>query len=111
MKNLILLTLCIIIAIFISGCYEQTASISEKDKAIDACKKECNLLLSQGKDLSIGPCILNPINDVPDWVCDVTHEPRQDIDNRPENQCSVFGEGKAHHFVEVNSSCELIGTW
>ena len=111
MKKLILLTIFIIIIIFISGCSEQKTITSDKDKAIDACKKECNLLLSQGKDLSIGPCILNPINDVPDWVCDVAHEPRQNIDNNPENQCSVFREGTAHHFVEVTPNCELIQTW
>jgi hypothetical protein len=111
MKTIILLTLCIIIVIFISGCSEQNASISDKDKAIYACKKECNSLLNQSKDLSNGPCILNPINDVPDWICDVAHEPRQDIDNKIENQCSAFREEKAHHFVEVTPNCELIQTW
>jgi len=30
------------------------------------------------------------------------------VDNKPENQCSAFREGKAKHFVEVNTSCELI---
>lgn len=108
---MILLILFMTIIIFISGCSEQNVSISDKNKAINACKKECNSFLSQSKDLSNGPCILNPIDDAPDWVCDVAHKPREDIDNKPENQCSAFREGKAHHFVEVSPGCELIQTW
>jgi hypothetical protein len=31
----------------------------------------------------------------PDWVADVAHDPRQDVDDRPENQCSQYRSGEA----------------
>ena len=96
--------------IFVSGCIGQTP-ISDKDKAISECKQECNSKLKTNSDLSNGPCLLNPIPNVPDWICDVTHNPRQSVDNQMANQCSSFREGKAHHFVEVDTNCELIQTW
>jgi len=101
-KIIILLT----ITVFLSGCIGQTDK-SDGEKAIDACMKKCNELLNMGQDLSNGPCLLNPIEGT-EWVCDVAHSPRQDVDNKPENQCSAYREGIAKHFVEVNPGCELI---
>lgn len=66
----------------------------------------CQAELAKGTDLSAGPCLSNEL--AHDWVCDVAHSPRQDIDNLPENQCSAYREGRAHHFVEVDENCELI---
>ncbi len=81
-----------------------------KSMAIDACISLCNEAVSEGVDLSNGPCLSddNPEWNIDDWVCDVAHSPRQDVDNLPENQCREFREGRAHHFVEVNEKCELI---
>ena len=72
---------------------------------------ECKGLCKQnkiyyGENFSNGPCLSNEIK--PDWVCDVAHNPRQPIDDLPENQCSAYIEGKAKHFVEVTETCELI---
>ena len=107
-KKLILLLIGIIL---ISGCISQKETpMSDKDKAIAECKQECNSKLKANVDLSNGPCLLNPIQDLPDWVCDVAHKPRQDIDNQVDNQCSAYREGRAHHFVEVDTNCELIQT-
>ncbi len=105
-----LLLISLLLVIFISGCINQP-EISEKDKVISACVEECKARVARGEDLSNGPCLLNPIPDSSDWVCDVAHSPRQAVDNKPENQCSVFREGKAKHFVEVTPECELIRTW
>ena len=74
------------------------------DKIIDTCISACK---DTNIDLSKGPCLLNPIPNT-DWVCDVAHNPRQAIDNLPENQCSAYRSGKAHHFVEVDTQCKLI---
>ncbi len=53
--------------------------------------------------------MLNPIPNLPDWVCDIAHSPRQsEIDDLPENQCSAYREGRAKHFVEVDMNCNLI---
>lgn len=64
-----------------------------------------NQAIFQKQDLSSGPC-LGKIAD--DWVLDVAHLPRQDVDNDPANQCAEYRSGKAHHFVEVTPQGEII---
>ena len=110
MRNEIIIAFLIGIVI-ISGCIGQEEKLSDKDKAITACKNECNSRLNKEENLENGPCILDPITEVPDWICDVAHDPRQPIDNQPENQCSSYREGRAHHFVEVDTNCEVIKTF
>jgi len=73
--------------------------------------KECISLCKEIKaetDFSSGPCIANPLEKNPDYVCDIAHNPREEVDNQAENQCSAFREGKAKHFVELNEECGLI---
>lgn len=94
-----------------SGCISQKPTgTSEKEKAELACVEECNNNLEKSTDLNDGPCLMNPIPNHPDWVCDVAHQPRETVDNDPKNQCSAYIEGKAHHFVEVDTNCNLIKT-
>jgi len=100
------LILCIV---FFSGCLSQpkTGGVEEiKAACIDLCKKA----LKNGVDLSNGPCLSddNPDWKYKDWVCDVAHWPREDVDNLPENQCKEFRSGAAHHFVEVDPECNYI---
>ena len=80
----------------------------EKKKAIEICIEECRNEIIKGRDLLNSPCLLNPIKELPDWVCDVVNVPRQNIDNLKENQCSYYYEGKAKHFVEVSPTCEFV---
>jgi len=106
--KLLLIILALISILLFSGC---TQTETDVEKATLTCVNECKTWSDAGKDLSNGPCLLNPITELPDWVCDVAHSPRIiEIDNKPENQCSSFREGMAHHFVEVDSNCELITT-
>lgn len=104
MKKIICLLLLIL---FFLGCTQT----SEEERAKMACMEECKKALREGKDLSNGPCLLNPINKVPNWVCDVAHSPREPIDNLEENQCSSYIEGKANHFIEVDPNCNFIRAW
>jgi hypothetical protein len=85
-----------------------TAGITQDIASVD-CKNICNDMLSQGADLSSGPC-LSGITDwnVADWACDVVHSPRQASDDVPVNQCASFVNGVAHHFVEVSTNCTMI---
>ncbi len=105
----ILIILILINTVLLSGCISQTEIQTDVEKASLACVNECKTWLNAGKDLRNGPCLLNPIPELPDWVCDVAHSPRQDMDNNPENQCSVYGK-TAKHFIEINPNCELIRT-
>jgi hypothetical protein len=72
---------------------------------VQKCQLKCSTMVRGGVDMSPGPCV-GVIKS--DWVCDVAHSPRQPVDDLPENQCADFREGRAHHFVEVDTACELI---
>lgn len=79
----------------------------DRPEAIVKCQELCqNILFSDGQDFDRGPCLSNSI--VTGWVCDVVHDPRQEIDNQLENQCDAFRQGTATHFVEIDGNCNLI---
>ena len=59
----------------------------------------------EGANFTNGPC-LGKIAD--DWVLDIVHNPRQPVDDRKENQCAEYGNGSAHHFIELDESGNLI---
>lgn len=82
-----------------------TPSSSTKD---DVLKGALNLYAakkSSGTDLSTGPCLGQA---APDWVADIAYNPRQKVDDDPKNQCSDFINGKAHHFIELDTEGKLI---
>jgi len=81
---------------------------AKKTEVTQSCANLCKTQLNESKSLANGPCLTNEI--APGWVCDVAHNPRQDVDNLAENQCNAFINGSARHFVEVNESCELLRT-
>ena len=58
-----------------------------------------------GMDMSRGPC-LGVIK--PGWVADVAHDPREEVDDEPENQCEAYRSGEADHFVELDPDGEFI---
>jgi len=97
MKKLILL----LSLVALLGC----TKAPDANVATDLCIKACQDALSEGMDLSNGPCLSNEIAD--NWVCDVAHSPRQAIDNDPSNQCPAYGVS-ASHFVEVDPECNFI---
>ena len=69
--------------------------------------------VDEGLDLSNGPCLSNELHGNPDypqtmWVLDIAHQPRVDVDDQPENQCSAYREGLAENFVEFSTQGQLI---
>ena len=46
---------------------------------------------------------------MPLWVADIAHDPREDIDDEPENQCQRYREGEASHFVELTPGASSSG--
>ena len=60
---------------------------------------------ARGVDMSRGPC-LGPIK--LDWVADVAHDPRTDVDDEPRNQCEAYRNGDADHFVELDPDGNFI---
>lgn len=85
-------------------------SASETKLEDDILKNALNLYIAkkqQGVDFTNGPC-LGKIAD--DWVLDIAHNPRQPVDDKPENQCEDFSMGRAHHFIELDENGNLIGS-
>jgi hypothetical protein len=80
--------------------------MSERDRAIKLAQELFQKKQQQGLDFSAGPCLADEI--LPDWCVDVAHSPRQRIDDRPENQCSSWREGRVHHFVELDEDGNVI---
>ncbi len=78
----------------------------ERDLAIQKAQEIYKQLKAQGVDFSNGPCIAEEL--MPGWVADIAHNPRQAVDNLPENQCQNFRNGKAQHFVELDPEGNVI---
>lgn len=111
-----IILLILILSIFLNiGCISDNTNnlriVSDKESAIQKCISLCEIEKENGTNLNASPCIGNPIEGLNDWVCDIAHNPRQSIDDLPENQCSAFREGKSTHFVELDSECNVIKTY
>ncbi|MDO8498196.1 MAG: hypothetical protein Q7S44_00160 [bacterium] len=72
----------------------------EGDRAVAVAQLVYQRRVTEGVDLSTGPCLSNDL--MPGWVADLVHSPRQPVDDLPENQCVAFQEGRARHFVELD---------
>ncbi|MCL4233536.1 MAG: hypothetical protein KJ042_03345 [Deltaproteobacteria bacterium] len=79
--------------------------LSGEEDATSQCVALCQYALADDVDLSKGPCLSDKV--VEDWVCDVAHNPRTDVDDLDTNQCDNYGKG-ASHYVEVTPDCEFI---
>lgn len=84
--------------------YKKGAS-SEFDRAViaamDVYKKG-----AKNMDLSNGPCLTNDL--IPGWVADIVHNPRDETDDLPANQCPAYLEGRAQHFVELDQNGNVV---
>jgi hypothetical protein len=97
----------VVVAVIVIGLFllwaSQGVTTTPEGSPSEACVDLCKTRLTQGVDLSNGPCLSN----TDPYVCDVAHNPRQDVDNDPANQCSEYGKA-AGHFVEVDPQCNII---
>jgi hypothetical protein len=88
-------------ALALAGCGGAEAD----EETIALAKRAYERAKAQGVDMSRGPC-LGVIK--AGWVADVGHDPRQEVDDEPENQCAAYREGTADHFVELDPAGEFI---
>ncbi len=100
--------------VLLSGCPQAETgnsgtAASAKETATQKCEMLCNAALAQGVNLENGPCLSSGNSDwsVQDWVCDIAHEPRQEVDNLKENQCPEWS-AESKGFVEFSPQCEFI---
>jgi hypothetical protein len=96
------------VALVIPACGGDDVSEEERDQAIAAANQAYEEAVGRGQDLDVGPCIAEELPGLPDWVADVAHDPREDVDDEPENQCQRYREGEASHFVELSPEGEVI---
>ncbi len=85
---------------------QKTISKNEVEIAVNQAKHLYDQEKERGRDFSSGPCLSNAL--MPGWVLDIAHNPRQKIDDLAENQCSAYIEGRAQHFVELDTVGNLI---
>lgn len=83
--------------------YGQTPEI---DQAIQKAEQLFTEQRRAGIDFSSGPCLSNDLQ--PNWVADIVHNPRKSVDNLPANQCPAYLEGRAKHFVELDTNGQLV---
>ena len=81
------------------------ADEDERERAIAAAHVAYEEAAAVGTDFADGPCLGVVLDN---WVADVAHDPREEVDDRPENQCEAFRSGEAEHFVELDPEGELI---
>ena len=118
-KKFTLIIILLFCAFSLSGCslmvstpetpkevINQTKFQTDKISAINQARILFQQKKMSGDDLSKGPCISNDL--LPDWVADIAHNPRDPIDDIPQNQCPAFLNGTAHHFVELDLEGNLI---
>ncbi len=109
--NLLALVLIVILltayfTLALSSSPKKGASKAEADTAVNQAKYFYNQRKQIGEDFSSGSCLSNAL--MPGWVVDIVHSPRQSVDDLPENQCSAFIEGRAKHFVELDTLGNLV---
>jgi hypothetical protein len=98
----------VVAALALSGCGSDEASSSEQDQAVAAAMDAYDAANAKGVDFASGPCIAERLPGLDDWVADVAHDPREDVDDQAENQCQRYRDGEASHFVELTPEGELI---
>lgn len=76
------------------------------DTAVSGALSLYKSMALSGADMSQGPCLTNDL--MLGWVVDIVHSPREDIDDLPENQCQAYIEGRAEHFVELDTNGNLV---
>ena len=108
LKLLIIVVILLSIILVLPILHYYDIKARERKIAVEECVKACREASISGIDLTAGPCLLNPIQSLKNWVCDVVHNPRQKIDDLPENQCPLFVEGRAKYFVEVDQACNFV---
>jgi hypothetical protein len=91
------------VAFLLAGC--GGVDEAEREAAIAAARAAYAKAKAEGEDLSRGPCLGTVL---PNWVADVAHDPRLDVDDQPENQCEAYRSGEVEHFVELDPEGNVI---
>jgi hypothetical protein len=97
-------SLLLVALVLAAGCGGDDTD-GERERAIAAAQTAYEEAAAEGRDFTHGPCLGLVLEN---WVADVAHDPRQEVDDLPENQCEAYRSGEAEHFVELDPEGELI---
>ena len=92
--------------------FDETAKTYKvgKNSEVDAAVKQAEEIYQQkkeeGVDFSSGPCLSEDF--MANWVIDTVHNPRTSVDDNPANQCQAYLQGRAQHFVELDTEGNLV---
>ena len=105
-----LVPIALVAGLLVAGCGSSGSQVnqSDRDRAVDEAQAAYRTYAESGQDLSAGPCVSDGLPGLSDWVVDIAHDPRQDVDDDPANQCQRYRAGEAHHFVELDEQGTLI---
>lgn len=103
---LIVIILTAVVTLIFNNSGPRAISKSEIDTAVNQAKHVYRQRKEIGEDFSSGPCLSNAL--MPGWVADIAHSPRLPADDLPQNQCPAYLEGRAKHFVELDTEGNLI---
>lgn len=101
-------TLALACLLLLASCMSDDVSEDEKQQAIDAAMDAYATAVASDVALEPGPCIAEELESVPGWSVDIAHDPRQDVDDDPANQCQAYRDGETEHFVELDPEGNLI---
>lgn len=104
--SLVVVILTAVLTLIFQNRMVKSISKSEIDTAVNQAQHVYRQRKAMGEDFSVGPCLSNAL--MPNWVADIVHSPRIPADDLPENQCPVYREGRAEHFVELDPEGNLI---
>jgi len=102
--------LAFVVLVSVIACGGSSVSKDERTRAVSMAQAAYATAKEHGTDFTDGPCIAEQLQKLPDWSVDVAHDPREDVDNQPTNQCQDYRQGKTHHFVELDPNGNLIRT-
>ena len=80
--------------------------VAEREQAIALAQELYAQQKEEGVDFSKGPCLSEDLME--GWVADIVHNPRQPVDDVPENQCQSYRSGKAFRLVELDPDGNVI---
>lgn len=78
----------------------------EEDIAVNQAKFFYKQSKDRGEDFKDGKCLTNALMD--GWVVDIVHDPRQPMDDLPENQCEAYVVGGSARLVELDTEGNIV---
>ena len=117
MKKLSVLLLIATLIFPVAGCNKEEKDVSfeeiniedlrsEKENTIKLASELYREKKAEGFDFSAGLCLAEEITE--GWSVDMVHLPRTEEDDKPENQCQYYRQGKTKHFIELSLEGDLV---